>query len=183
MATQVIAAQAGFEYGRRDAAMGRGVERGERAFERVFERNQALLAAQQRARRGPTPEVLFAKRFDNSRLVKAPDPVRVKEMRMFACVMALLLGVFMFYGWQHFSGIEYGYHIESEKAQLKQLQEQNRQLRLQEAQLGDPARIDQLAHQFGLTVPVPGQVVRPDAPVDPNSPVLAETHPLLPALR
>src|SRR6185312_11677404 len=174
MATQVIAAQAGFEYGRRDAAMGRGDRAVERVFERVFERNQALMAAQQRARRGPTPEVLFAKRFDNSRLVKAPDPVRVKEM---------LLGVFMFYGWQHFSGIEYGYHIESEKAQLKQLQEQNRQLRLQEAQLGDPARIDQLAHQFGLTVSVPGQVVRPDAPVDPNAPVLAETHPLLPALR
>lgn len=183
MATQVIAAQAGFEYGRRDAATGRGAERGDRAAERAAERNQALMAAQQRARRGPTPEVLFAKRFDNSRLVKAPDPVRTKEMRMFACVMALLLGMSMVYGWQHFSGIEYGYHIESEKAQLRQLQEQNRQLRLQEAQLGDPARIDQLAHQFGLTVPVPGQVVRPDAPVDPNAPVLAETHPLLPAMR
>ena len=175
MATQVIAAQAGFEYGRREATG--------RALERSLERNQALMAAQQRARRGPTPEVLFAKRFDNSRLVKAADPVRTREMRMFACVMAMLLGIFMVYGWQHFSGIEYGYHIESEKAQLQQLQEQNRQLRLQEAQLGDPARIDQLAQHLGLTVPVPGQVVRPDAPVDPNAPILAETHPLLPSMR
>lgn len=180
MATQVITAQAGFEYGRREGAAGRALERG---LERAFERNQALMAAQARARRGPTPEVLFAKRFDNSRLVKAPDPVRVKEMRTFACVMAMMLGLMMVYGWQHLSGIEYGYHIESEKAQLKHLQEQNRQLRLQEAQLGDPARIDQLAHQLGLTVPAPGQVVRPDAPIDPNAPVLAETHPLLPSMR
>lgn len=175
MATQAIAVQAGFEYGRRNASG--------RALERNLERNQALMAAQQRARRGPTPEVLFAKRFDNSRLVKAHDPVRVREMRIFACVMALLFGLIMVYGWQHLSGIEYGYHIESEKAQLKQLQEQNRQLRLNEAQLGDPARIDQLAHQLGLSVPVPGQVVRPDAPVDPNAPVLAEAHPLLPSIR
>jgi cell division protein FtsL len=180
MATQVIAAQAGFEYGRRDAAADRAMGR---AADRALERNQALMASQQRARRGPTPEVLFAKRFDNSRLVKAPDPERVKEMRMFACVMALLFGLIMVYGWQHLSGIEYGYHIESEKAQLQQLQEQNRQLRLTEAQLGDPARIDQLAHQLGLSVPVPGQVVRPDAIVDPNAPVLAEAHPLLPSMR
>jgi hypothetical protein len=89
----------------------------------------------------------------------------------------------MMYGWQHLSGIECGYHIETEKAQLQQLQEQNRQLRLTEAQLGDPARIDQLAHQLGLAIPVPGQVVRPDASVDPSTPVLAEAHPLLPSIR
>ncbi|MGC2161665.1 MAG: cell division protein FtsL [Silvibacterium sp.] len=174
MATQAIAAQAGFEYGRRNA---------DRMLDRAAERNQALMAAQMRARRGPTPEMLFAKRFDNSRLVKAADPVRAKEMRMFACVMALLFGLIMMYGWQHFSGLEYGYHIETEKAQLQQMQEQNRQLRLTEAQLGDPARVDQLARQLGLTVPAPGQVVRPDASLDPNAPVLAEAHPPLPLMR
>lgn len=175
MATQAIAAQAGFEYGRGNVA------------DRIADRNQALMAAQQRARRGPTPEVLFAKRFDNSRLVKAADPQRAKEMRMFACVMAMLFSLFMIYGWQHLSGIEYGYHIETEKAQLQQLQEQNRQLRLSEAQLVDPARIDQLARQYGLAVPTPGQVVRPDASLDSgansNGPALAEAHPLLPSIR
>ena len=64
-------------------------------------------------------------------------------MRTFACAMALLFGLIMMYGWQHFSSIEYGYRIESEKQQVMQLEEQNRQLRLTEAQLGDPARIDQ----------------------------------------
>jgi hypothetical protein len=60
MATQVIATQAPV-YGRYDA-------------DKVRERNQLLLAAQQRVRRGPTPEVFFTKRIDNSRLVTANDP-------------------------------------------------------------------------------------------------------------
>jgi cell division protein FtsL len=168
MATQAIAAQ---------QSIGRS------SYDRIVERNLALLAAQQRARRGPTPEVFFVKRFDNTRIVKAADPSRVREMRTFACAMALLFGIIMMYGWQHLSSIEYGYRIESEKQQIQQLEEQNRQLRLTEAQLGDPARIDQMARQLGLTAPRPGQVVRPDATADPNAPALAEATPVLPAIR
>ena len=156
---------------------------GRNSYDRIVERNQSLLAAQQRARRGPTPEVFFVKRFDNSRLVKAADPECVKEMRTFACAMALLFGLIMIYGWQHLSAIECGYRIESEKQQLLQMEEQNRQLRLTEAQLGDPARIDQMARQLGLSAPHPGQVVRPDAIADPNAPALAQVTPMLPAIR
>lgn len=155
-----------------------------RVHDRIRERNSDLLAAQQqRARRGPTPEVFFVKRFDNTRLVKAADPARAKEMRLFAMAMATLFALIMTYGWQHLSSIEYGYRIESEKQQLQQLEEQNRQLRLSEAQLGDPARIDQMAKQLGLTAPQPGQVVRPDASADPNAPALAEATPILSAMR
>ena len=50
--------------------------------------------------------------------------------------MALLFALIMVYGWQHFSAIEYGYRIESEKQQIELLNEQNRELRLTEAQLG-----------------------------------------------
>ena len=174
MATHVIAAQPGLETVRSSH---------ERAYDRIRERNEALMAAQQRARRGPTPEVFFIKRFDNSRIVKAADPERAKEMRTFACAMALLFGLIMVYGWQHFSSIEYGYRIESEKQQIQQLEEQNRQLRLTEAQLGDPARIDQMARQLGLAAPRPGQVVRPDAVADPNAPALAQMTPVLPSIR
>ncbi len=170
MATQVMAARTSIEQGRN-------------SLDRLMERNLTLLAAQQRARRGPTPEVFFTKRFDNSRIIKAADPARAKEMRTFACAMALLFGLIMMYGWQHLSSIEYGYRIESEKQQLQQLEEQNRQLRLTEAQLGDPARIDQMARQLGLTAPRPGQVVRPDATADPGAPVMAEASPILPSIR
>lgn len=144
------------------------------------ERNLSLFVQQQRARRGPTPEVFFVKRFDNSRLVKAADPQRVREMRSFACAMAMLFALVMVYGWQHFSSIEYGYRVESEKQQVIQLEEQNRQLRLTEAQLGDPARIDRMARQLGLDTPRPGQVVRPDASVDSNGPVMAKMTPAAP---
>jgi cell division protein FtsL len=144
------------------------------------ERNLSLFAQQQRARRGPTPEVFFVKRLDNSRLVKAADPQRVREMRSFACAMALLFVLIMVYGWQHFSSIEYGYRVETEKQQVQQMEEQNRQLRLSEAQLADPARIDRMAHQYGLDAPRPGQVVHPDASMDANAPVLAQMTPAMP---
>ncbi|GGA65723.1 hypothetical protein GCM10011507_16610 [Edaphobacter acidisoli] len=141
----------------------------------VAERNRALFDAQRRARRGPTPEVFFAKYIDNSRIVKADDPVRRREMRQFSVVMSVLFMLVMVYVWQHFSAIEVGYHVEVQKQQVEQLREQNRQLRLTEAQLTDPERIDTLAKQLGLAAPQPGQVVRPNGS-DMNAPILAQAH-------
>jgi len=54
------------------------------------ERNRELYETQRRARRGPTPEVFFTKHIDNSRIVKADDPERRREMRTFAATMGLL---------------------------------------------------------------------------------------------
>jgi cell division protein FtsL len=125
-------------------------------------RNRELFELQKRARRGPTPEVFFAKHIDNSRIVKADDPERRREMRTFAATMGLLFVLVMVYVWQHLSAIEIGYRIETQKQQVEQMREQNRQLRLTEAQLTDPGRIDQIARQLGLDAPQPGQVVRPD---------------------
>jgi len=146
----------------------------------IAERNQALFEAQRRARRGPTPEVFFVKHLDNSRLVKAADPVRVKEMRRFALAMSVLFVVVMLYGWQHFSSIEIGYRVESEKQQLHQLEEQNRQLGLKEAQLCDLNRLDREARGLGMSAPRPGQVVRPEDEVDTGlgagAPVMAQVH-------
>jgi cell division protein FtsL len=149
-----------------------------RHSQEVSDRNLYLFAAQQRARRGPTPEVFFPKRLDNSRLVKAADPVRVREMRIFTAALSILFVCVMFYGWQHFSAIEFGYKVEAEKAQKAQLEEQNRALRLTQAQLCDPHRIDRMARQLGLDAPRPGQVVRGNDSVDTSSPVLAEAAPM-----
>jgi cell division protein FtsL len=141
--------------------------------ESLAERNQALYEAQRKARRGPTPEVFFAKHIDNTRLVKADDPERRREMRQFATVMSVLFLLVMVYVWQHFSAIEIGYHVEAQKQQVEQLREENRKLRLSEAQLTNPIRIDRVARQLGLNEPQPGQVVRPEGG-DPNAPVLAQ---------
>ena len=136
-------------------------------------RNRALYETQRRARRGPTPEVFFTKHIDNSRIVKADDPERRREMRTFTAVMSVLFVLVMVYVWQHFSAIEIGYHVEAQKIQVEQLREENRKLRLSEAQLTDPGRIDRVARQLGLNEPQPGQVVRPEGG-DPNAAVLAQ---------
>ena len=128
--------------------------------ESVAQQNRELYELQRRARRGPTPEVFFTKHIDNSRIVKADDPERRREMRMFSTVMTILFAMVMVYVYQHFSAIEIGYKVEAQKTQVEQLREQNRQLRLTEAQLAEPARIDRIAKQLGLDVPQPGQVVR-----------------------
>ena len=136
-------------------------------------RNRELFELQKRARRGPTPEVFFVKHIDNSRIVKADDPERRREMRTFAATMGLLFVLVMVYVWQHFSAIEVGYQIETQKQQVEQMREQNRQLRLAEAQLSDPGRIDQIARQLGLGAPQPGQMIRPDG-LSANVPVVAQ---------
>jgi cell division protein FtsL len=149
----------------------------------VEEHNTMLLAAQRRGRRGPTPEALFTKRIDNSRLVKANDPARGREMRSFACAMAFLLSLVMVYGWQHFSAIECGYRLETARQQMQALEEQNRELRLTEAQLADPSRIDTMAKNLGLSAPRPGQVVQPSASADlAGGAVMAASHPAVPAM-
>jgi cell division protein FtsL len=171
MATQVLTAQ----------AMGQGLRRN--SEQAAAERNLSLFAAQQRARRGPTPEVFFVKHLDNTRLVKAEDPVRVREMRIFTAAMTLLFAFLMFYGWQHFRAIESGYRVEAEKQQKELLLEQNRQLRLSEAQLCDPGRIDRMAKKLGLDSPQPGQIVRPENSFEGAAPTLAEASPAITGLR
>ncbi len=149
---------------------------------RLAERNAELLAAQPMRRRGVrTPEFYFSKHFDNSRLVKAPDPARVREMRLFSAAVTMLFSLIMIYGLQHFSAIEQSYRVEAEKQVVEQLREDNRQLRLKEAELTQPARIDGMAKQLGLEAPQPGQVVHPTARPDANGPTLAAATP--PAMR
>lgn len=149
---------------------------------RVAERNAELLAAQALRRRGVrTPEFYFARHFDNSRLVKAPDPARVREMRVFSAAVTVLFSLIMIYGLQHFSAIEGSYHVEAEKQVVEQLREENRQLRLAEAELTQPARIDGMARQLGLEAPQPGQVVHPTTQPDASGATLAAATP--PAMR
>jgi cell division protein FtsL len=146
---------------------------GTNAAQSRAQRNRELFELQRRGRRGPTPEVFFTKHIDNTRIVKADDPERRREMRTFAATMGLLFVLVMVYVWQHFSAIEVGYQIERQKTQVEQMAEENRQLRLTEAQLSDPGRIDQIARQLGMDAPQPGQIVRPDGSTV-KGPVLAQ---------
>jgi len=153
-------------------------EAGQGLAARAAERNAELMAQQALRRRGVrTPEIYFAKHFDNTRLVKAPDPAVVRQMRVFCAAVVLLFSLVMIYGLQHFSAIENGYRVEAEKQTREQLQEENRQLKLAEAQLSQPGRIDEMARQFGLAEPQPGQVVHAGGHIEGSGPVIAQVSP------
>lgn len=126
-----------------------------------------------------TPEVYFTKAIDNSRLVKVEDPRRAREMRQFGIALACLFLFVMAYAFQHFRAIEYGYKIESLKSQRDSLIETNRALRLEEASLRDPERIDRMARELGLQSPQAGQVMRMDTALpETSSSVMASLTPV-----
>ena len=125
-----------------------------------------------------TPEIYFRKTIDNSRLVKVEDPRRAREMKYFGLALCCLFLLVMGYALQHFRAIEYGYKIETLRTERDGLTEMNRALRLEEASLRDPERIDLKARMLGLQPPQAGQVLRMDAATDAAAPVMASMTPV-----
>ena len=126
-----------------------------------------------------TPEVYFHKQIDNSRLRKVEDPNRGREMRQFGTALGCLFLLVMTFAWQHFAAIEYGYKIEAVRSQRDGLVEMNRALRLEQASLRDPERIDTMARKLGLKSPDAGQIIRLDAATpEPSAPVMASATPV-----
>jgi hypothetical protein len=127
-----------------------------------------------------TPEIYFSKAIDNSRLVKVEDPRHSREMKQFGIALGCLFLLVFTYAWQHFKAIEYGYLIESSKRELNEKTELNRALRLEDASLRDPERIDVLARRMGLVPPEPGQVIRMEgSSADVQGPVMASAGPVM----
>ena len=126
-----------------------------------------------------TPEIYFSKAIDNSRLVKVEDPRRNRDMKYFGAALVVLFFLVFTYTWQHFKAIEYGYQIESAKRDLTALNDMNNALRLEDASLRNPERIDALARGMGLVPPQPGQVIRMDSALtDGQGPVMASVSPV-----
>ena len=132
-----------------------------------------LRASARRSVAGITPEFYFHKIIDNSRLVKVADPRRRREIRMFSSVVLAFFLLVMFYAGQHFRSIQYGYQIEAQRVERDRLVEMNRTLKLEEAALRDPGRIDVLARRMGLESPHPGQVISLDAGAGNDTMVVA----------
>jgi len=121
-----------------------------------------------------TPEIYFAKRLDNSRVVKIADPKRRREMISFGITMSIFFLMVMVYLWQHFSAIEYGYRIEQLKVQRDAIVESNRALSLEVASLKDLSRIERLALQIGMRRPADGQWQSMEPVNDRSAPVMAQ---------
>ncbi len=125
------------------------------------------------------PEIYFNKAIDNSRLVRVADPERRRELTLFTVAVTVLTLFAFVYLWQHFSSIEYGYKIEALRSQRDQLVDVNKTLKLEDASLRDPERIDVIARRMGMQIPVAGQVQRMDPGVgDNNGPVMARASAL-----
>jgi cell division protein FtsL len=70
----------------------------------------------------------------------------------------------LFYGWQQYQWIHYGYRIEEAQRRIEDLSEVGRQLRVEHATLASPQRIDEKARlDLGMVTPRSDQVVSVDA--------------------
>jgi cell division protein FtsL len=115
------------------------------------------------------------KPIDNSRVVRHAAPNRLREMGRLMGLGTLFALVALLYAWQHFNCIQLSYQLEALKGERSIALELNQELKLEEAGLRAPSRIDDIARkQLGLTMPVPGQVAPFEAP---GEPVFAEMHP------
>jgi cell division protein FtsL len=116
-----------------------------------------------------TTQFHTVKRIDNSRLVRTPEPSRLRELMRWVGLGTLCLGFVLLYGWQHFHCIQLSYELEELKAQQAQASTLNSKLRLEIAGLRNPMRIDLIARrQLGLMEPVPGQVEIVNGPSGPE---------------
>jgi hypothetical protein len=107
------------------------------------------------------------KRIDNSRLVRAPEPVRLQGFYRSACWGGLIAVFLMFYVYQHFRCIDLSFQLEDLKGRQTKMSALNSELRLEIEGLRDPRRIDVIARrQLGLTEPLPTQVQEFEAPAD-----------------
>jgi cell division protein FtsL len=118
-------------------------------------------------------EFHFEKHINNLNVIREPDTKHRREYLTVTLFSGLFLLCLLFYGWQRYQWIQYGYHIEAAQKKKEQLLEQGRQLRLERASLRNPQRIDAIARsELGMVVPAPGQLVTlsADAPMTiPNT--------------
>src|SRR5919198_758567 len=113
-----------------------------------------------RLRALPNEDVYFyRKQIDNSRIVRQADPqerARCWKWIVTTCLGSLLLTALL---WPNISGIVEGYRIEALKREQQQLINERSALELQEAQLLNPQRLEELARAQQFMAPAPGQVV------------------------
>lgn len=113
-------------------------------------------------------EVHIEKRINNNGVVREADSKHRWEYLVVTLLGGLFLAGLLFYGWQHYQWIQYGYRIEAAQKKKEQLAEAGRQLRLERASLRNPQRIDAIARsELGMVVPAPGQLItfRPEEPL------------------
>lgn len=107
-----------------------------------------------------TIEIQFDKKIDNSRVLRQVDLRCRTEYICVTLLGAMFVFGALFYAWQQFQWIQYGYEIEKVQRQIDDLEEVGRQLRIERANLASPQRIDQIARvRLGMVSAGPDQYV------------------------
>jgi len=131
---------------------------------------------------GAPVQVFWVKRIDNTRLCRQRDPGFLRETSALIAGTLVCLTVVLFCAWMQFEAVHAGYRLEELRAGHDKVLEWNRNLRLEQAALLDPMRIDQLArNRLGLAEP-PAHQLTPlgSAETVPADPVLARRGPQKP---
>lgn len=124
-------------------------------------------ADQFRLRTLPNEDVyFFAKRIDNSRILKQRDPRAARDcwsaIGAFAVLAVLLAGALAPTVWGTFAG----YQLQALKQERQRLIDERSTLEVQEAGLTSPGRLEKLAKTHKLLEPLPGQVIHLDPHAD-----------------
>lgn len=122
-------------------------------------------------------EIYYVMPVDNSRLAPVANPRERRQYVLALLLGAALLGVGLLSARGRLESLEYGYRLERLEREKQQFLEENRKLRLEEASLGDPLRIDWIArNQLGMTTLGPHQIF-PGEPASPAPAVVAQNPP------
>lgn len=112
-------------------------------------------------------EFYTVKRIDNSHLVRPKAPDRLRECVRLVATCGVLALVALLYAWQHFECIQMRAQLEALKSDRAQALELNQELKLEQASLRDPGRIDLIARRdLGLTAPASSQIAPEETPTD-----------------
>jgi len=96
---------------------------------------------------GETFEYAIKKDIRNNPIVREVDRDRHRDMWRTATLSVFLVGVLLFWAWQHFELLRHGYRVEQMQRERAAETEVNRHLRLELDTLRSPVRIERLATQ------------------------------------
>jgi cell division protein FtsL len=99
-------------------------------------------------------EYAIKKDVRNNAIVREIDEARQRELWRSVAVGVVLVGVLLFWAWQHFELLRHGYRIGQMQQERAAENEVNRQLRLEIETLRAPDRIERLAlEELGMVAP------------------------------
>jgi cell division protein FtsL len=123
-----------------------------------------------------TFEYAIKKDIRNNPIVREVDRDRHRDMWRTATLSVFLVGVLLFWAWQHFELLRHGYRVEQMQRERATETEVNRHLRLEIDTLRSPVRIERLAtERLHMVAPAKNETAVIErampAPVPPSSAV------------